>query len=81
MISEDACLTQVQGIVAGKTPNLWDLLVSRSGHNLVNFAPELDSGTFWTGTDLLRMSLMVGAWGGCQKIHKALQGIIYGCQV
>ena len=23
--SEDACLTHVQGIVAGETPNLWDL--------------------------------------------------------
>ena len=25
MTSEDACLTQVQGIVTGETPNLWDL--------------------------------------------------------
>ena len=86
MTSGDACLTQVQGIVARKLLTCGQCGICsfaiRTPFNLVNFAPELDSGkALWTGKDLLRMPLMVGAWGGCQKIHKALQGFIYRCQV
>ena len=57
MTSEDACLTQVQCIVAGKTPNLRDLYFAiRTPFNLANFAPELDSGKeIWRGTNLQRM--------------------------
>ena len=45
MTSEDACLTQAQGIVAGKllTCGICRLAI-RTPFNLVNFAPELDSG-------------------------------------
>ena len=59
MTSEDACLAQVQSIVAGETPDLQDLWFrDPDSFYRVNFAPELDSGKkFGTGTNLQRMSL------------------------
>ena len=75
MTSEDACLTHVQGIVAGETPILRDLLFRdpdsfRSGQLRTRI--ELWEKNFGRVRTCEGCLGMVGAWGGCQEVHETL---------
>ena len=71
MTSEDACLTQVQGILAAETSNLQDLSF-RDPDSFQSGQLRIRIGLwkkFWTGTNLQRMSL--NGWGmGCMSKKK-----------
>ena len=72
----DACLTHVQGIVPGETPNLRDLSFRDPGSfpfgQLRTRIGLWEKKTFWTGTSLQRMSLNVWSIGWISKFHEAL---------
>ena len=69
MTSEDACLTQVQSIVAGETPNLRDLSFpdpdSFQSGQLCTPIGLLEK--HWMGTNLQRMSLNGWSMGRMSK--------------
>ena len=82
MASEDVCLTQVHGILAGETPNLMDLSF-RYPHSFQSGQLRTRIAfweKFWTGTNLLRMHVLEWLEQGVdvKKFIKPFRGSFFG---